>query len=86
MSETPKFKITPITYAVHWKTENPVYGDHVIHVSIDDEAGGPFIVLKSLHEIDKELRIDPEEIKAVFEAAQQLLEAYPDKYKEKNND
>lgn len=82
MSKTSKFKITPIKYAVHWETENPIYGERVIHVMIDDEAGGPFIVLKSLDGIDKELRIDPDEMEIVFKAAQQLLQAYPDKYKE----
>jgi len=81
MSDPSKFKITPIKYAVHWETENPIYGERVIHVSLEDEAGGPFFVLKSLDEADKELRIDQDEMKVVFDAAQQLLSAYPDKYK-----
>lgn len=31
--------------AIHDKTVNPVYGDGVIYVEINDEAAGPFVVL-----------------------------------------
>jgi len=83
MSKPSKLKVTPITYAVHCEGKNPIYSERVIHVSIEDEAGGPFIVLKSLdQEMGKELRIDPDEMEIVFKAARQLLQAYPDKYKE----
>lgn len=40
--------LVPIAYAVHAAGDSPCYGDSAIHISVDDEAGGPFLILKDL--------------------------------------
>jgi hypothetical protein len=64
---------TIIEVAVHYKQINPIFGEGVTHVRIDDEAAGGFIVLK---QDDKELRFDLEELEEVIIAARELLAQY----------
>lgn len=68
-----KLLITPIKVAVHRKYDNPIFGENVIHVSVDDEAAGPFIVLESNAGHADGLRIDMDELEAVTAAARKLI-------------
>lgn len=69
---------TPITYAVHRVNDNPVFGESATHVSIDDEAGGAFILLKQTNDCaDCVLRFDLDELIAVTEAAKKLMGEQP---------
>ena len=72
-------KITPIGMAVHLQDESPIFGEHATHVLIDDEAAGPFIVLRQFGEESKvgEVRLDIEELEAVLRAARRLIRAQP---------
>jgi hypothetical protein len=72
-----KFKTTTLKVAVHREDVNPVFGEGVTFVSVDDEAGGPFLVIEQ-HDDDGgsesgKLRFDYEEFMAVAEAAKTLM-------------
>ncbi len=41
-----RYITTTITVSIHPEGENPIYGDRATHVSVDDEAGGGFLVIK----------------------------------------
>lgn len=69
-----KYKITPLMFAIHRENQNPVFGEQVTHIQIEDEAGGPFLILK---QEDQEIRLDPEELDEIVMAAKELLENYP---------
>lgn len=74
-----KILATPLTYAVHNEGDNPVFGESATHVSVDDDAGGRFIVLKQDYEPHGEqiLRFDLDELIAVTEAAKKLIGEQP---------
>lgn len=70
-----KFKTTTLKVAVHREDVNPVFGEGVTFVSVDDEAGGPFLVIEQ-HDDDVQpgtVRFDYEEFMAVAEAAKTLM-------------
>ena len=71
---------TPLGTSVHQHDENPIYGETATHVLLDDDAAGAYFVLKQAGEHAKagEVRLTMEELEAVYQAAQDLLENYPD--------
>ena len=78
----PDRKITPIGMAVHLPDESPIYGESTIHVLVEDEAGGAFIVLRQVASDGEdmkpgEVRLDLEELEAVMRAARRLIRAQP---------
>lgn len=76
-----KYLCTTLCVSIHLDTDNPVFGESATHISIDDEAGGPFIVLAQDNEAneEKELRFDAEELEHVCQVAKDLIAAYPHK-------
>jgi hypothetical protein len=72
-------KITPIGMAVHLPNENPIYGDFLTHVTVEDEAAGPFVVVRQFGDEAKvgEVRLDLAELEAVLRAARRLIRAQP---------
>jgi hypothetical protein len=71
---------TPIGTSVHQHDVNPLYGEGVTHVLLEDNAAGAYILLKQCDEHSKvgEIRLDIEELEAVLVAARDLIENYPD--------
>jgi hypothetical protein len=73
-------KVTPLSVAIHRQSENPVYGKDgssgagILHVSIDDDGGGPFLVIKQLEDdpMPGVVRMNPEELPFLLQAAQHL--------------
>jgi hypothetical protein len=53
-----KFKTTTLKVAVHREDVNPVFGEGVTFVSVDDEAGGPFLVIEQHDDDVKTQRSD----------------------------
>lgn len=49
---------------------NPVFGERAVHVTLEDEGGGPFL---SIRTSEGEIKLDPEELEAIAAAARQLL-------------
>ena len=69
------FKTTILQVAVHREESNPIFGEGNTYVRVDDEAGGPFLVLEQ-HDDDVRngtVRFDYEEFLAVAEAAKTLM-------------
>jgi hypothetical protein len=66
--------VTPISFTIHRKDKNPIFGEGVIRVSTDDEAEGPFITLSSE---DQKISIDLDELEIVTKVARKLIKSYP---------
>lgn len=58
--------------SIHLDGENPVFGEGVIRVSLDDEAEGPHIVLDT-PDASSLLRMSYIQMKEVMAAAAQLM-------------
>lgn len=69
--------VTVLEVSVHRRNANPIFGETAIHVRVEDEAGGPFIVLKACDPSDEGLRIDMDELEAVTKAARNLIDKMP---------
>ena len=56
--------------------DSPIYSEKAISVSVEDEAGGPFIVLTTNDEISGrgEIRLDAEELWEAAKVAKELME------------
>ena len=74
-----KYATTILKVAVHREEENPIFGEGNTYVSVDDEAGGPFLTIEQDTDgysnsigISK-LRIDYDEFLVVAEAAKMLI-------------
>lgn len=71
--------VTPLSVAIHRRSENPVYGEGAIHVSVDDTAAGAFLRIRSLlpgPQHEAEISIEIEELKLVYTEAMKLINAH----------
>ena len=70
----------PLSISVHREGDNPVFGETVTIVTLDDEAGGPFIRLEQIHDSIEpgKLILDLEELELCLKAARKLLKGYED--------
>ena len=68
-----EYKITPIAYSVHSSKENPIYSETATHVKMEDEGGGPFVVLTQDGSEEKEIRVDVEELEKILETSRMLI-------------
>lgn len=74
------YRVTPIAVAVHVDGESPIFGEQTIGVWIDDEAAGPYIVLKQLGTDDPklgEIGLDLEQLVIITNVAKKLITAQP---------
>lgn len=66
-----EYAFRPIKYHVYRVGDNPIFGESVTELSIEDEAGGPFLMIRQ-HENDfgpgGTLRINFDEIPTLLEA------------------
>ena len=64
------YNITPLTVAVHPVGKNPVFSDQAVHVSIEDEAGGPFLRITELAPSGEsgEIKLDFDQFEAIIDA------------------
>jgi hypothetical protein len=69
-----KYKSTILAISVHSDMENPIFGEGATHVCLEDEAGGPFIILKQTHDQAEpgQVRLSFEEIPLIVKAIDQL--------------
>lgn len=73
MTTTQGYITTITAIAVHQQADNPVFAPGIITVRLDDEAGGPYVVLEQ--ETDgnsQEVRVCFEEVEALVQAISQL--------------
>lgn len=75
------YKKTILKISVHPEGDNPVFSETAIHVSIDDHAGGPFLVIEqSRDDVDNgKVIMDFEEFDAIVEAVQRLKDGIDEK-------
>ena len=64
---------TILEVSIHQKGVNPIFGEGVTSVRIDDEAGGGFIILE---QEDKEIRLDMSELEEIVVEARKLIMQY----------
>lgn len=75
-----KYTRTTISISVHPSNVNPLFGEGATHVSLDDEGGGPYIVLRQCEDDSKvgEIRVDYEELTQIWQVAEVLLAGWPE--------
>ena len=73
-----KYKTTIARISIHPENVNPVYGEGVTHLCIQNEAAGPFITLSQVGEEKFEcVRIDMAELELITAEAKKLIGQFP---------
>ena len=73
-----KYKSTIIRIAIHPENVNPVFGEGVTHVHIQDEAAGPFLTLSQERDEKLEcIQTDIEELEMITAEAKKLIGQFP---------
>jgi len=74
-----EIKTTVISMSVHRADKNPIFGEGVTHVSLQDDAAGPFIELRQCDDRSEMgmIKLDMEELEAVTAAARLLMAGWP---------
>ena len=70
------YKTTILQVSIHLEEVSPVFGEGNTYVSIDDDAGGPFLTIEQHDDNGGEhgkVKFDYEEFMAVAEAAKMLM-------------
>lgn len=68
-------KVTMTQFAIHREDENPIFGDNVTRVSLEDEGGGPFLVLSQVdYNGTNKIRVDFSELDVILKTAKELWE------------
>ncbi len=70
----PEYKITPIAFSIHLKGVNPIFGEGITHVKIEDEEAVPFILLSQ--DGSESIRLDVEELEKVLEVSRLLIKEF----------
>ena len=71
------YKETVITKSVCYENDNPVFGESVTNITVNDEAGGGFIVLTQNDEDSTgKLKFDKGELLYIAEIAEKMLKEY----------
>jgi len=68
-----KYITSVVSTVVHMDDRNPVFGEDIITVTIDDETCGGFIVLT---QNEQTIRVDPEELQLIAKTAMRMLAKY----------
>jgi hypothetical protein len=69
-------KITPMSVSIHPDSEHPVFGAGVLHLSLQDDAGGYYFELKQICTDDQGeqmIRIELSELELCVQAGKKLL-------------
>lgn len=73
MSEI-KFKTFVERVNLYREGDNPIFGNSVISVTVDDESSGPFFSLRQCNDdLNGELRLDFDEVKPLFELLKKMM-------------
>ena len=68
-----KYITSTISTVVHMDDRNPLYGEGVTTITIDDEAAGGYIVLT---QDDQTIKLDLEELQLITKTAMRMLAQY----------
>ena len=71
-----KYVSTIMSVSVHHEAVNPFYSEFNVVVRVEDEGGGPFLVLEQSTDdgVNQKIRVDYDELLAVVQAAKMLME------------
>ena len=72
-------KTSCIKKAIYVDGNNPISGDVAVHVSVEDEGGGAFIVIETDGDDNDDcgkIRIDLDELEAVLVAAREMISEF----------
>lgn len=74
------YKTTVVSISVHSETDNAIYGETAVKVSLEDDSCGWFIVLESYVEDLKpgEIRLDLEQLELITAEARRLINQHDD--------
>jgi hypothetical protein len=67
-----KIIASPVKISLHKQNFNPVYGEGVLQVSLEDEGGGTYLKIEQLNDVLNYITIDFNELEALLEAAKML--------------
>jgi len=72
---TDPLVITPISFAIHRQSENLIYGEGILHVSLADDGGDRHLLITQLDDDPDPgvIRLNPEEVLALARSAQHLM-------------
>lgn len=70
----PQWTKTILRMSIHHVGENPIYSESATHVDVEDEAGGPFIILRQSSDNAQvgEVRLDFEEVEMIAQVVKEL--------------
>ena len=68
-----KYITSVISTVVHMDDRNPIFGDEIITITIDDESSGGFIVLT---QNEQTIKVDPDELQLITKTAMKMLAQY----------
>ena len=68
-----KYITSIISTVVHMDDRNPIFGEGVTTITIDDEAAGGYIVLT---QDDQTIKLDLEELQLITKTAMKMLTQY----------
>jgi hypothetical protein len=76
-----KYKATILSISVHPDNENPVFGERSTHITVDDEAGGPFLKLIQCNDqiTSGEIRVDFGEMEVIYATSKILSSQFDTK-------
>ena len=71
-----KLKTTVLCISVHREDESPIFGENSTHIVLEDEAGGPFIILKQSNNdnLAGETRLDIDELELITKVAREMFD------------
>lgn len=68
------FQATINAIAIHRAGDSPIFGESTTIVRLDDEGGGPFIVIEQFTDTQPSVvKLDPDEVALVMRTASRLL-------------
>ena len=78
MRRMNKYQTTILQVAIHSENANPIFGEGVTHVKVDDEGGGPFIIIEQddseFHQKGmNQIRLDYDELQEIQEVIKMLM-------------
>ncbi len=68
-----KYITSVISTVVHMDDRNPIFGDDITTITIDDDAAGGYIVLS---QNEQTIKIDPDELQLIAKTAIKMLANY----------
>ena len=69
------YESLPLATTIFHKNSHPIFGEVTVQVSIDDNAGGPFVVIKQMSDNCK-IELDMEQLELIVVEARKLVEAH----------